>query len=407
MTRVLWLTPEVPEPGGTGGAIRAYHLLLGLLRRGLHPVVVAPAYPEQIERAAATAEAGVELALVPRPPSQAREALSAHLRHPALAGAFAARPFLGWQADVFWTELAPTVQAQLRTAPQVAVIEHDFCVRWSRALPAALPVGLASHNATWVQLHRDAQHAAQPRRALLAADAARYRRLVRSAMPRFSWWSAVSDGDADALRALGSGAVHLAPNGADTSALADVPAGGGEAGSLLFCGTLSYPPNADAVRWLVRDILPRVRAEEPRARLTVVGRGAPADVERLVADAVGVELLGWVEDLRPVFEASAVALAPLRSGGGTRLKVVEALGAGRATVATTIGAEGLDVQDGVHLLLADDPDAFARAVVGLLRDPAARSRLGAAGRRQAAELYDWQAIADGFSASLAEWIEAV
>ncbi len=405
MTRVLWLGPEVPEPGGSGGAMRSHHLLAGLVRQGLRPVVVTPTYPDQRERAEAARLDGVELRLVERPAGQAREALAAHLRHPGLVASLAARPFLGWQGDVFWTEIADTVRAVLAEEPPLAaaVVEHDFCARWALRLPGRLPAAFATHNATWVQLARDARAAHRPRRAALAVEAARYRRLVRGTLPRYSWFGAVSDQDAAALRELGvKHGVHVAPNGADVAALRDLPPGGGQDGRLLFTGTLSYPPNADAVRWLAADILPLVRRRVPDARLTVVGRGAPPDVQALAGE--DLELLGWVDELAPVLQSAAVTLAPLRSGGGTRLKVLEALGAGRAMVATRIGAEGIDVVDGTHLRLADTPEAIADAIVDLLADPAERARLGAAGRALVEARYDWPAIADALGASLAEWV---
>lgn len=405
MTGVLWLTPEVPEPGGSGGAIRAFHLLRGLARRGLQPTVVAPAYPDQAARAEVLAAAGVALALVPRPESRVSEAASAHARHPRLAVELLRRPFLGWQGEVFWTEIEHAVQRQLAGGPAAVIVEHDFCLPWAERLPPSLPAAFAAQNAVWVQLARDADAARGVRRALLRAESVRFRRLVAGALHRYSWGTVVSEQDAAAFNALGAPEVELAPNGAATDAHAAIEPGGGEPGELLFCGTLSYPPNADAVRWLAREVLPRIRRDEPGARLTVVGRGAPPDLEALAAADPAITLLGWVDDLAPRFAAAAVALAPLRSGGGTRLKVIEALAAGRAMVATTIGAEGLDLEDGVHLRLADDADMIAAATVELLRDPDARRRLGAAGRERVRERYDWTAIADAFAAGVARWVE--
>ncbi|MBJ7329688.1 MAG: glycosyltransferase [Solirubrobacteraceae bacterium] len=403
MSRVLWLTPEVPEPGGIGGAIRTHHLLGGLVRRGLRPVVVATSYADQAERARATTFDGVELVLVPRPESRAKEALREHLRHPSLVGPLLSRPFLGWQGEVFWREIEETVQRELAEPPAAVVVEHDFCVQWGRRIPATIPATFASNNATWTQIARDADAAPGVRGALLGAEAARYRRHLRGALSRYSLFSACSEQDAVALGEFGVGPVEVFPNGADTSRLAGIEATGGEPGRLLFTGTLSYPPNADAVRWLATEILPLIRRSEPDARLTVVGRGAPADVEQLAAADPAIDLLGWVDDLTPLLASAAVALAPLRSGGGTRLKIVEALAAGRAMVSTTIGAEGIDVTDDVHLRIADDAAGFAEVVVELLRDREARVRLAEAGRGRARERYDWTAIADGFAASLAGW----
>ncbi len=408
MTRLLWLTPEVPEPGGSGGAIRSLHLLRGMARAGFETTVVAPSYPEQRERAAAAPTDGVELELVERPASRPVEAMRGHLRHPALAVRAATLPHLGWQAEIFWTEIAAVTNRVLELdRPVAALVEHDFCVRWGLRLPCGLPLALATHNALWVQQARDGASAAGAAGAWMRLEAARSRRMVAGAIARYSWFSAVSDGDASALTKIGARQpVLVAPNGADVEAHAAIEPGGGNEGMLLFTGTLSYPPNDDAARWLIETILPRVREQHPGARLTIAGRGASAELTRLAGGVDGVELLGWVASLEPLLESCAVALAPLRSGGGTRLKIVEAFAAGRAVVATTTGAEGIDVQDGVHLRLADDADGLAAAIVTLLGDPEQRRRLGQAGRLLARERYDWRTIADGFAASLGEWIEA-
>jgi glycosyltransferase involved in cell wall biosynthesis len=392
MSRLLWLTPEVPEPGGRGGAMRAHHLLAGLVRVGITPVVVAPAYPDQEERAVAARPDGVELVLVPRPPSRAAEALRQHVLHPALAWSLLARPWLGWQADVFWARLHGAVAGVLADGVQAAVVEHDFCAAWGRRLPAALPAALATQNATWVQQARDGER----------LEAARFRALVRGALPRYAWVSTVSDGDAQAYAALGAPEPSVDPNGADVAMLAGLPAGGGDAGRILFTGSLAYGPNGDGARWLIDELFPRIRQAVPDATLAIAGRGAPGALRRAAADAPGVQLLGWVDDLAAELARAAVVVAPLRSGGGTRLKVLEALAAGRAMVATTIGAEGIAVRDGAHLRLADDEAAFADAVATLLRDDAQRARLGAAGRALVAERYEWSAIADRFAAALGE-----
>lgn len=140
---------------------------------------------------------------------------------------------------------------------------------------------------------------------------------------------------------------------------------------LLFVGNFEHPPNRDAAARLTRSILPRVRAACPGTRLVVVGPAA----EAFVAEGEGVVVTGWVPDLQPYLEAAAVVVAPLHLGGGMRVKVVEALGAGKAVVATPRAAHGLDVEDGVHLRLAPDDAAFAARVVELLRAPNERAAL--------------------------------
>ena len=163
-----------------------------------------------------------------------------------------------------------------------------------------------------------------------------------------------------------------------------------DAPTLLFTGTLSYPPNAEALLWLLRDIWPRIRDAHPTVRLLVVGRGAPAEAERLADERV--ELAGWVPDMRAAFARASVVLVPMRSGGGTRLKVLDGLASGRALLTTTMGAEGVELRDGEHAAVADGAEAFAAAALRLLGDTAERARLGAAGRALAEDVYDWAAI---------------
>jgi polysaccharide biosynthesis protein PslH len=182
-------------------------------------------------------------------------------------------------------------------------------------------------------------------------------------------------------------------NGVDTRALRPVPRTA--AAGLLFVGALDYPPNVDAACTLCRTILPRIRARHPLCTCAVVGR-APVERVRRLAELPGVTVAGDVPDVRPYYAAASVAVAPLRSGGGTRVKILEAMALGIPVVSTTVGCEGLDVRNETHLLVADGPAAFAEQVCRLLEQPALRERLSTAGRRRVEEAYDWEAIARDF-----------
>jgi glycosyltransferase involved in cell wall biosynthesis len=160
--------------------------------------------------------------------------------------------------------------------------------------------------------------------------------------------------------------------------------------TLLFVGALGYPPNADAVRWFVHEVLGHVRLAAPHVVLRVVGGGEAALDGLRGID--GVEILGRVDDLQAELDAATVAVVPIRSGSGTRLKVLEALANRLPIVATHLGAEGIDVVDGVHLLLADDAPAFARACLRLVEDAQLRAELADAGERLWDERYRWSRI---------------
>jgi len=156
---------------------------------------------------------------------------------------------------------------------------------------------------------------------------------------------------------------------------------------IVFTGLMTYRPNLDAAQFLVHDILPRLRRLWPGVTLTVVGAGQARDLDLLRQP--GVAVTGWVRDVRPYMQRASVLVTPLRIGGGTRLKVIEGLAMAKPMVSTSVGCEGLDVRHGEHLLVADDPDEFARHVARLLANPDLGRRLGEMGRAAAAVAYSW------------------
>ncbi|MBI3491888.1 MAG: glycosyltransferase [Acidobacteria bacterium] len=190
------------------------------------------------------------------------------------------------------------------------------------------------------------------------------------------------------------------PTGVDTSYFH--PNGArAAAAELVFTGSMDWFPNEDAVLNFVDAILPRIRAAVPAVTLSVVGR-APSAPLRAAVEAAGGRVTGTVPDVRPFVDRASVYVVPLRVGGGTRLKIFEALAMGKAVVSTSVGAEGLPIAPGVHFVQADEPRAFADAVVSLLRDPARRRALGAAGRRLVEEKYSWTQVARQFEAACTE-----
>jgi glycosyltransferase involved in cell wall biosynthesis len=185
------------------------------------------------------------------------------------------------------------------------------------------------------------------------------------------------------LRELSGVEATVVPNGVDTRAF--VPSSSQETdGMILFVGPLTYDVNLDGLRWFAREVLPLVRREIPGAHVVQVGDPADEDL--------GVTMQGRVDDVRPWLARAPLSIVPVLVGSGTRYKILEALSMERAVVSTSVGAEGLGVRDGEHLLVADEPQAFADAVVRALRDPAFRARLGAAGRAHVAARYDWEPL---------------
>ena len=174
---------------------------------------------------------------------------------------------------------------------------------------------------------------------------------------------------------------------------------------MVFVGEIGWFPNHDALRFFCEEILPRVRAAGQRAPVRWVGR-APDEARREYRARYGVELTGYVPDIRPLVHDAACYVVPLRVGGGTRLKILVAWAMGKAVVSTSIGCEGLAAEDGRNILIRDDPDSFAQATCAVLQDGDLRQRLGAEGRRTVERHYDWERIGESLLGSYTSLLES-
>ena len=203
----------------------------------------------------------------------------------------------------------------------------------------------------------------------------------------------MSQADARALQKLVPGLeVAVIPNGIDTRVY--VPATGEPqtaSDSLVFTGTMDFRPNVDAVLWFTEQVWPRIQTEVPDVHFYVVGQRPHRRLGSLRKDR-SVTVTGWVEDVRPYIADATVYVAPLRMGGGTRLKLLEAMAISKPVVATRLGAEGYPVTDGRELVLADTPAEFAQAVIALLNSSARRAELGQSARTFVERRYDWRVI---------------
>jgi sugar transferase (PEP-CTERM/EpsH1 system associated) len=185
--------------------------------------------------------------------------------------------------------------------------------------------------------------------------------------------------------------VDVVPNGTDTKEYLPSETKPGLPPAVLFVGDMRYEPSVDAVRYFAREILPLIRREVPDMRFWIVGREPAPAVQGLNHD--GVCVTGAVPDVRPYYERCFASIVPLRAGGGTRLKILEAMALGLPVVSTSIGAEGLEASDGEHLLIADEPAEFAARVVRVFREPALGASMAEKARRLVESRYDWDDLA--------------
>jgi sugar transferase (PEP-CTERM/EpsH1 system associated) len=215
----------------------------------------------------------------------------------------------------------------------------------------------------------------------------------------------VSETDRDAFAPFLPGqTITVIPTGVDVDYFKPMPVEE-LPNSLVFTGSMDWLPNEDAIFYFVEAILPLLRPQCPDVVLEIVGRNPSRKLQALAKNEKALRLTGWVEDIRPFLARDSVCIVPLRIGGGTRLKIFEAMAMGKAVVSTTVGAEGLPVQSGENILLADTPHAFAESVLSLLRDVKQRRRLGTAARTLVEENYSWPKIAESFSRILQQVID--
>jgi sugar transferase (PEP-CTERM/EpsH1 system associated) len=260
-----------------------------------------------------------------------------------------------------------------------------------------IPVLLFQHNVEAQISRRHVERASNPlARLFWTLQHRRMRRHEGAMCRRFDATIAVSEEDRRLMHEwYGADRVYAIPTGVDTAFFAPRE-GPVKARQLVFTGSMDWLPNDDAMAWFITDIFPLIRAEEPHTSLVIVGRKPTPRIEKLVNASPDIVLTGWVDDIRDYIAESAVYIVPIRIGGGTRIKIYEALAMGKALVSTTVGAEGLPLEDGEHFLRVDEPRAFADAVLSLLRDEQRRARMGEAARRYVDDNFRWEKVAERF-----------
>ena len=272
-------------------------------------------------------------------------------------------------------------------------------------LPDRLPCPsiVFTHNVEAEIWRRHAEQATNAvSRRLLTQQWQRMLRFEAAALARFDLTLAVSDADRRTFERLYPGSlktpVHVVQTGVETDYFTPA-ASAAERTHMVFTGSMDWLPNEDGMLYFCREILPKIRRSEPEATLSIIGR-APTPAVKKLAEIPGVEVTGRVDDVRPHIARGAVYIVPLRIGGGTRLKIFEAMSMAKAVVSTTVGAEGLPVTAGRDIELADEPARFAHSVVHLMRDAGARQSIEKAARQLVVERYDWSAVAQDFEAAL-------
>lgn len=391
--RVLWIKVGGLWPPNTGGRLRTCELLSALSADHRITVVTSHGPHDDAE--------GLRVRL-PRLDAMISVPYRAPKHGTARFAGALARSWLSSEPVDLWRWRVPAVAraaADLLRSGEWDVVVADFLVSVPNVPRTRTPVVYFAHNVEfriWQRL------AAVERRALKRLALAIEWRKVRAREARtvrdVAMTIAVSDGDAASLASLAPGAsVGAVATGVDTEWFR--PAGSGVPGRVVFCGSMDWYPNEDAVLDFGQHVWPRLRDRHPDATFVIVGRNPGPRVTAL-SRVPGISVTGTVPDVRPFVADAAVCVVPLRVGGGTRIKIFEALAMEKAVVSTAIGAEGLGLADAVHFWQADGPDAMVAAIDALLRDHAMAARLGAAGRALVETRYSWRSAAAQFTRHL-------
>jgi sugar transferase (PEP-CTERM/EpsH1 system associated) len=392
--RILWLKTELLHPVDKGGKIRTYQMLKEL-KRDHHVTYMtldeASADSDARERAE---EYCHELICIPH---RQRQKFTTGFYLELAQNLVSPLPY----AIVKYrsAEMQRKVN-ELTQTNRYDVVICDFLAPAVNVPPGlSCPTVLFQHNVEamiW-QRHYEVQN--NPiKKAYLYGQWRKMRAFEAAACRRFDHVVAVSREDSELMqRAYNVSAVDDVPTGVDTTFFRPSDTEHCEAHNLVFTGSMDWLPNEDAIRYFTEQIMPLVKQQLPDVTLTVVGRNPyPALVELSKRDSA-IIVTGRVDDVRPYMERAAAYIVPLRIGGGTRLKIYEAMAMEKPIVSTTVGAEGLPVRDGVELLLADLPQAFAAAVVRVLTDKVFADRLGGCSAKLVREQFGWDRVARRFS----------
>jgi polysaccharide biosynthesis protein PslH len=389
--RILWVKADKLLPVENGGNIRTYHVLRYLAPRheltfySYYAGEPDPAYERELAR---QLPGSIAVCTGKNDLSGVARGLD-YVAHLGAAEPYAVSRFAH---DGVRQQLAGWFREERF---DVAVCDFlDAAVNFPERLN--IPSVLFQHNVESEIWRRHAETAGNPaRRVLYGMEFRKMLRYEQAAVRKFQHVIAVSENDCALMMQWVNGdRVTVVPTGVDLAQYKPDPNPAEPAPLVTFVGAMDWEPNVDGVEYFCSEVWPATKAEVPGARFRIVGRNPVRRVQKWASESI--EVTGRVPSVIEHLRESAVVIVPLRIGGGTRLKIYEAMAAAKAVVSTTVGAEGLDVHNGRDIILADDARAFSQAVVMLLRDRELRQRYEKAAAETAAR-YDWPAIGERFS----------
>ncbi|WP_281560883.1 glycosyltransferase [Thalassomonas sp. RHCl1] len=387
MAKILFITTRLPYPTNEGHQIRTYNLLkricpshqvhyLSLQRNDDDPSAV-----QHLEGMCQS----VQVFPIPNEHSKIRFAKD------LLQGFFTKTPFV--VRKYFSQELARAIEEKLATE-QFDLVHFDMLplAQYGKLL-GNVPYVLNNHNVESLLLKRRAENAdSLPEKIFFSNQGKSLHRFEADVCARAKETFVCSQIDADILQELSPAAkISVVENGVDTQFFSPGKQEQIE-NSLVFVGGMGWFPNKDGMIFFMDEVMPKILAKIPDAKLTLVGKSTGVQIPQDVKDNITVT--GFVDDFRPIVASAAVYILPIRVGSGTRLKLLEAMAMGKAIVSTSVGAEGVNLNADENIIYADDASAFARGIIALLTDSEKNNRFGHSARELATSKYDWDIIAN-------------
>jgi len=395
--RILFLTQIVPYPPDAGPKVKTWNVLRYLVNRGHHVTLATFFREEEIPFLENLRQLCDEV--IPVPIKRSRVADIGYW----LKSHFTGRPFLIERDDMM--AMRKIVDQRISHgnidvihADQLSMAQFAFQPKDRASWPVTI---FDAHNAVWTIVERSKESSILPLKPVLALEARRIRQHECQILTEFDHTLAVSEPDKEALldacpkesqRDKLAEKVAVIPIAVDTKELTPVKRKMGSK-NIFTMGTLHYPPNADGIRWFANEVFPLIQQKMSDVTLTIAGKNPPADfIQMEQENPKTIKVTGYVPDLTPYFESAALIVVPVRAGGGIRVRILEAFTRGVPVVTTTVGLEGIEASPGIDVLVEDDVNSFANAVIDLIGNQKLQTKLAQNGRSLVESQYAWQKV---------------
>lgn len=384
--KLLFVNPNVPYPPKNGGKIRTFSFLKFLSERHDVYLLAFDDKPEDRERIEALKTFCKDVIVVPLTNAQQKknkrkqQLLSLVSRH-------------SYQYISHYNAAMQEAIKELLAREAIDLVQIEFSQMGYYQLTQGMPCVLDEHNVEYELLERSFESSPTSIRKLYNyLEWRKFKADEIAVCNKFTRTLTTSERDKRILAKQASTTqFEVIPNGVDSDYFTPPDAPQRDADTILFTGTINYYPNTDGLAWFLENIYPRLKAKRPTIKLIIAGRDPPEQITRYTNDP-SITITGFVEDIRDCFNQASLAIVPLRIGGGTRLKILEAWSMKLPVVSTSVGAEGLEYEPNESIVIADEAEAFAESIVHLLNDKALQEKLAEKGRKLAIERYDWRSV---------------